>query len=228
MPTAPVSDPAVADDPPKVKPKLRGVSHQAAFFVSLVAGPALVLAAPAGAPRLLVAVYAVCLSALFGISALYHRVTWEPGPRRRMRRLDHSMIYVFIAGTYTAIVGLAVRGGVAVVLLGLVWAGAVAGVVVKLVWIDAPRWLTAALYIVLGWVAVLGLPAIIGAFGPAGFALILAGGVSYTLGAIAFARRSPDPVPHVFGYHEVFHALVIVAAVCHYVVVAGWALPRAA
>lgn len=212
---------------PKVKPKLRGVSHQAAFFVSLVAGPALVLAAPSGTPRLLVGVYALCLSALFGISALYHRVTWAPAPRLRLRRLDHSMIYVFIAGTYTAIVGLAVRGGIAVLLLGLVWAGAVAGVVVKLIWIDAPRWLTAALYIVLGWVAVLGLPALYATFGPVGFALLAGGGVAYTLGAIAFARRSPDPVPHVFGYHEVFHAFVVVAAVCHYVVVAGWALPLA-
>lgn len=218
---------AIAGVPAKVKPKLRGVSHEAAFFVSLVAGPALVLAAPSGSARWLVGVYAVCLSALFGVSALFHRVTWAPAPRLRMRRLDHSMIYVFIAGTYTAIVGLAVQGGIAKVLLGLVWAGAVAGVVVKLWWRSAPRWVGAALYIVLGWVAVLGLPALLAAFGPVGFGLILTGGIAYTVGAIIFARRSPDPVPTIFGYHEVFHAFVVVAAVCHYVAVAGWALPLA-
>jgi len=212
---------------PPVKPRLRGVSHQLAFMVVVVAGPILVLTSPPSA-RWAAAIYAACLAGLFGVSAAFHRITWTTESRRRMRRLDHSMIFVFIAGTYTAIAGLTLPHPTSTIIVSVVWIGALAGVSIKLFWIDAPRWLSAASYIVLGWVAVLALPAMYSALGPVGFALVVAGGLLYTTGAIVYARRSPDPVPAVFGYHEVFHAFVIAAALCHFVVVAGWALPSAA
>lgn len=209
------------------KPKLRGVSHQIAFFVTLVAGPALVLFTRPGAARINIVIYAVCLSALFGVSAAFHRITWQPAARRRMRRLDHSMIFLFIAGTYTAIV-LSLDSTVATWILVVVWAGALGGVTLKLAWLDAPQPLSATMYIALGWVAILALPWLYSALGPVGFALLAGGGICYTLGAIAYARRSPDPVPSVFGYHEVFHACVILAAICHYCVIAFWAVPKVA
>lgn len=211
-----------------VKPRMRGVSHQFAFFVALLVGPVLVAFAPSGKPRLLVAVYGLCLAGLFGVSALFHRVTWAPAARRRMRRLDHSMIFVFIAGTYTAVAGLTLTEGLSTLVLPVVWVLAVTGVVLKLAWLDAPKPLSAAMYIGVGWVAILAMPALWQVLGPAGFALLLGGGICYTIGAICYARRSPDPVPAVFGYHEVFHAFVIGAAICHLLVIAFWAIPSAA
>jgi hemolysin III len=210
-----------------VKPRLRGVSHQIAFAVVALAGPILVLTAP-GSTRWAAGVYAVCLAGLFGVSAAFHRITWTPGARRRMRRLDHSMIFVFIAGTYTPVAGLMLDDPLATVIVTVVWIGALGGVAIKLLWIDAPRWLSAGSYVLLGWVAVIALPALYTALGAVGFALLVAGGLLYTVGAICYARRSPDPIPEVFGYHEVFHAFVIAAALCHFVVIAGWALPSAA
>lgn len=209
------------------KPRLRGVSHQYAFFVSLACGLALVLAARGRSATAAAAVYAGAVSALLGTSALYHRVTWRPRARRWMRRLDHAMIFVLIAGTYTPVALLAIGGTVATTLLWIVWGGALAGVVLKLAWIDAPRWLVVAVYVALGWVSVtvLGrLPAAIGWLGVLGLA---AGGVLYTVGAVVYASRRPDPVPTVFGYHEVFHALVIAAVALHYAVVAFAVLPHA-
>ncbi len=211
----------------RVKPRLRGVSHEIAFFVVLVLGPVLIIEASMPTARLAAVVYVVCLAGLFGVSALFHRVTWTPPARRRMRRLDHSMIFVFIAGTYTPIAGLTLERTQAIVMLSLVWAGALVGVAIKVFWSDAPKGLSAALYIGLGWVAILALPGLWSSLGPIGFGLLLAGGVSYTAGSIVFASRRPDPLPTVFGYHEIFHAFVIVAAVCHFAVVAFWALPRA-
>jgi hemolysin III len=209
-----------------VKPLLRGVSHEYAFFVSLGCGVALILAASDGRARVAASIYAVAVSALLGTSALYHRVTWRPSARRWMRRLDHSMIFVLIAGTYTPVALLALKDSLAHTILIVVWAGALGGVVFKLVWIDAPKWLFAAVYIALGWVsvAVFGeLPAAIGWLGVAGLAV---GGLLYTLGAIVYASGRPDPAPRVFGYHEVFHALVIAAAALHYAVIAFAVLPR--
>jgi hemolysin III len=203
-----------------VKPRLRGVSHMYAFFVSLGCGVGLVLVASGRAATVAAAIYASAVSALLGTSALYHRVTWGPHVRRWMRRLDHSMIFVLIAGTYTPVAVLALDGGVATTLLCVVWGGALAGVVLKLAWIDAPRWLFVAVYVALGWVSVtvLGrLPAEIGWLGVLGLA---AGGVLYTVGGVVYAIRRPDPAPAVFGYHEVFHALVIAAVALHYAVVA--------
>ncbi|HMD51731.1 MAG TPA: hemolysin III family protein [Solirubrobacteraceae bacterium] len=212
--------------PVPAKPRLRGVSHEYAFFVSLGCGVALILAASDGRARLAASIYAVAVSALLGTSALYHRVTWRPTARRWMRRLDHSMIFVLIAGTYTPVALLALKGPLASTILVVVWAGALGGVIFKLIWIDAPKWLLAAIYIAFGCVsaAIFGeLPAAIGWLGVAGLAV---GGLLYTIGAVVYASGRPNPSPRVFGYHEVFHALVIAAAALHYAVIAFAVLPR--
>jgi hemolysin III len=208
------------------KPRLRGVSHQWAFFVSLVLGLALVLAAPAGTARLASAIYAVSVAALFGTSALYHRITWASSAARRwMRRLDHSMIFVLIAGTYTPFAVLVLHGTLSTVILVVVWAGAAGGIVLKLLWIDAPKWLVAVIYVALGWVAVAAFPDLVKELGVTGTAMVAAGGVLYTAGAVVYALRRPDPAPTVFGYHEIFHALVIAAAALQYAVVAFFVIP---
>jgi hemolysin III len=209
-----------------VKPRLRGVSHQWAFFVSLVTGLALVLTAPGGKATLAAAIYAATVAALFGTSALYHRITWASDAARRwMRRLDHSMIFLLIAGTYTPFALLSLSGGLATAILIAVWAGAGAGIVLKLAWIDAPKWLVAVIYVALGWVVVAAFPELYDALGVTAVAMVAGGGVLYTAGAVIYATRRPDPVPTVFGYHEVFHALVIVAAALQYAVVAFYVLP---
>ncbi len=211
---------------PPAKPLLRGVSHEYAFFVSLGCGVALILAASDGRARVAASIYAVAVSALLGTSALYHRVTWRPSARRWMRRLDHSMIFVLIAGTYTPVALLALRGALAHTILIVVWAGALGGVIFKLVWIDAPKWVFAAVYLALGWVSVAVFGELPGAIGWLGVAGLAGGGLLYTLGAIVYASGRPNPAPRVFGYHEVFHALVIAAAALHYAVIAFAVLPR--
>ena len=218
--------PLLPPTPRLVKPRLRGVSHQWAFFVSCAIGAALVIAAPAGTPRLAAAIYAVSVSALFGVSALYHRITWASAAARRwMRRLDHSAIFLLIAGTYTPFALLVLDGAIATVILVVVWAGALGGILLKLVWIDAPKLLAAIVYVALGWVAVAAFPDLLDELGVTGTALVVAGGLLYTAGAVVYALRRPDPVPSVFGYHEVFHALVIVAAALQYAVVAFYVIP---
>ena len=209
-----------------VKPRLRGVFHEYAFFVSLACGVALILGASDGRARLAAIIYAFAVSALLGTSALYHRVTWRPKARRWMRRLDHSMIFVLIAGTYTPVALLALRGSLASTILIVMWIGALGGVVFKLAWIDAPKWLFAAVYVALGLVtaAIFGeLPATIGWLGVAGLA---SGGLLYLVGAVVYASGRPNPWPKVFGYHEIFHTLVIAAAGLHYAVIAFAVLPR--
>jgi hemolysin III len=214
--------------PRLAKPRLRGVSHQWAFFVSCVIGAALVVAAPAGQPRLAAAIYALSVTLLFGVSALYHRITWASAAARRwMRRLDHSAIFVLIAGSYTPFALLVLDGPIATVILVVVWAGALGGILLNLVWIDAPKLLAAIVYVALGWVAVAAFPDLLDELGVSGTALVVAGGVFYTAGALVYAFRRPDPAPTVFGYHEVFHALVIVAAALQYAVVAFYVLPAA-
>jgi hemolysin III len=211
-----------------VKPRLRGVSHQWAFFVALVAGAALVIAAPSGRATLAATIYAISVVAMFGASALYHRIEWKSiAARRWMRRLDHSMIYVLIAGTYTPFALLVLHGGLARAILITVWSGAAIGIALKMLWPDTPKWLTAAVYVALGWVAVAAFPQLAGELGVAGMALLAGGGVLYTAGAMVYALRRPDPAPAVFGYHEIFHVLVIAAAVLQYVAVAAYALPEA-
>jgi hemolysin III len=208
------------------KPRLRGVSHEWAFFVSLGAGGALVAAAPNPRATLAVAIYAISLSALLGVSALYHRVTWRRAEIRRwMRRLDHSMIFLLIAGTTTPFAVLVLDGAWAKALLIAVWAGAAAGIVVELIWVEAPKWATTIVYLCVGWIGLLGFPGIVVSAGIGAGALIAAGGVLYTTGAIVYARQRPDPNPAVFGYHEIFHLLVIAAAAAHFAAVAIYALP---
>ncbi len=212
----------VAAQPSQVaRPRLRGVSHQWAFFVSVGLGAALVLTAPPGRAMLAAAVYAGSVVALFATSALYHRAAWRsPSVRRWMRRLDHSAIFLLIAGSYTPFALLAIRGTLGSVVLIVIWSGALAGVALKLAWIDAPRWLVALIYVGLGWVALAAAPTLVSSLGAAAVAMVAAGGVLYTAGAVVYARQRPDPAPAVFGYHEVFHALVAVAAAMQFAAVA--------
>ena len=202
------------------KPRLRGVSHQWAFFVSLALGAALVVAAPAGQPRLAAAIYALSVAALFGTSALYHRITWgTQAARRWMRRLDHSMIFLFIAGSYTPVAVLAMDRPTAEWVLAVVWAGALAGVALKTLWPYAPAWVGVPIYVALGWVAVFVLPDLLHNAGVAAFVLLLVGGALYTAGGIMYAIRRPDPWPNTFGFHEFFHAATVLAAICHHVAI---------
>jgi hemolysin III len=216
---------AVGGPEVRVKPRLRGVFHQYAFFVSLGSGALLVLLAATTRASLAVAVYAASVSALFGVSALYHRVTWTAPARRRMRRLDHAMIFLLIAGTYTPVGLLVLKGTLATVVLAVVWGGALAGIVLELAWARAPRWLGGAVYLALGWVAVVAMPQLFARLGVAGGLLIVAGGLVYSAGALVYARRRPDPVPAVFGYHEVFHLLVIVGVAAHFLAISLFAVP---
>ena len=203
--------------PASEKPLLRGVSHEIAAGVALVAWVGLVLAAPSARARAAAGVYGATLMALFTVSALYHRPTWAPRARLIWRRLDHSAIFLLIAGTYTPFC-LLLGGASGRMLLAVVWAGALAGVVQATLWPTAPKVLAAAVYVALGWVVVPVLPALRLRLGPAYVGLLAAGGVVYSLGAAVYALRRPDPFPRVFGYHEVFHALVIVAAALHFLV----------
>ena len=211
-----------------VKPKLRGVSHEWAFFISLGLGVALIVAADTPQATLAVTIYAASLSALLGTSALYHRVDWKrPDLRRWMRCLDHSMIFFLIAGTYTPFALLALDGPLADAILVAVWVGAVAGAVVEIVWIEHPKWVAALVYLSLGWIAVIPFPALWNEMGAAGTLLVAAGGIFYTAGAVVYATQRPNPNPRVFGYHEVFHLFVILAAAAHFAAVAFFVLPAA-
>jgi hemolysin III len=219
---------AAAETIAAVKPRLRGVSHEWAFFVSLVLGAGLIVAADTPRATFAVAIYAISLSALLGTSALYHRVNWKrPNVRRWMRRLDHSMIFLLIAGTYTPFALLVLHGTLADAILAVVWAGALAGTIVEMIWIEAPKWVTAIIYLALGWVAVVAFPEMWSDLGPGGTLLIAAGGLLYTAGAVVYATQRPDPNPAVFGYHEIFHLFVIAAAAAHFAAVAFYALPAA-
>jgi hemolysin III len=209
----------------RVKPRLRGVFHQYAFLVSLGAGALLVLLAATTRATVAVAVYAASVSGLFGVSALYHRVTWTPPARRRMRRLDHAMIFLLIAGTYTPVSLLVLKGTLATIVLVVVWTGAIAGIVLELGWTGAPRWLGGAVYLALGWVAVVAMPQLFARLGLAGGLLLTAGGLVYTAGALVYALRRPDPVPAVFGYHEIFHLLVIIGVAAHFLAISLFAVP---
>ena len=195
------------------RPRLRGVSHQAGFFVAVAAGP-LLFALSGG--RWPVAIYAVTLAAMLGISAAYHRGPWSVRTRLLWKRADHAAILVFIAGTYTPVCMLALPGSAGHGLLTVVWLGAGLGVLRAMAWPGAPRWVAAALAILLGWAMVLAMPAVLHATGPGLLALIVAGGVCYTVGAVIYALRRPDPWPRTFGYHEIFHALTLIAVVLHF------------
>jgi hemolysin III len=208
----------------ELRPKLRGVFHQYAFFASLAFGTLLVAGASGAGERASAAVFAVTVATMFGVSALYHRVTWRPTVRRWMRRLDHAAIYLLIAGTYTPFALLALSGAWRWTILPVVWGGALAAIMIKVAWIDGPKWLSVAIGITLGWVGIVALPQLWEHAGAGGVALLLLGGSFYTIGALVYAARRPDPVPAVFGYHELFHALVIAAAACQYAAVASFVL----
>jgi hemolysin III len=209
--------------PALVKPRLRGWLHLWSFAVSIVASATLIsLAASLVGPgaALATAVYSTTILGLFGISALYHRRTWRTDRGRFvMKRLDHSMIFLFIAGTYTPIAALAMAPDTARVVLLVVWIGALAGVVLKLVWPHAPAWLAVPIYIALGWVAVFVLPDLLTHGGVAALVLLLVGGLAYTVGGVMYATHWPNPWPKTFGYHEFFHAATVVAAICHHIAI---------
>jgi hemolysin III len=209
------------------KPRLRGVSHQWGFFVSLACGAALIATAPAGRAVTAAAVYGCAVSALLGTSTLYHRLDWRPAARRWMRRLDRSMIYVLIAASYTPFTLLAMHGALASVVLIVVWAGACGGVMLQLVWPDHPKWVASAIAIALGWVAIVTLTQLPQTIGWGAIGALVASGILYTTGALVYARERPNPLPGVFGYHEVFHALVLAAASIQYAVIAFVVMPLA-
>lgn len=204
-----------------VRPRLRGVSHLVAFFAAIVAGSVLALLADGGRETFASWVYGAALVAMFGASALYHRFPWSTDAARRWaRRLDHSMIFVFIAGTYTPFALLAFEGPTRWLVLAFAWGGALVGVVLNLAWIDCPRWLTAGAYLSVGWVGVLAAPQILSNVGTAGTVLVAVGGALYSIGAITYAAKRPNPFPHWFGFHEIFHLLVVAAAIVQFVAVA--------
>ena len=212
-----VTEPVAAEDR---RPLLRGVIHQAGFTVSLVVGTLLIVGADGPRAHIAASVFASSVAICFGASALYHRVTWTPPVRLWMRRIDHAGIYVLIAGTYTAVCLLALQGAWRWTVLSIVWAGAVAAIVLKFAWVGAPKWLAAAIGLALGWVGVVAFPKLASTLDPAAVVLLGVGGLVYTAGAVVYVRRKPNPAPAVFGYHEVFHALTIVAVACQYVAIA--------
>jgi hemolysin III len=226
MPTAPAPPSAAGElyDARRgvwyVKPLLRGWLHLVWFAASLVLGT-LLLARAHGAVRITaLAIYAASVSAMFGISALYHRGNWTAAWSRRLQRLDHTMIFVLIAGTATPAFLLATSGTFRLACLVVMWALTAAAAAVRLAWMNAPELLAGSTFVGLGWVAVLALPDVWTHAGAAAGALMLAGGLLYTAGALSYHRRRPDPCPAVFGYHEVFHACVCAAAGCQYAAIA--------
>jgi hemolysin III len=207
------------EHPPPARPLLRGVLHQAGFVAACGVGIAFV-AASDGRRALAASAFAVSAAAMLGTSALYHRITWRPRARLWMRRADHAGIYLLIAGTYTPVGLLSLHGTLQRVVLAVVWSGCAAAILAKLCWVRAPKWLSAALGLALGWVGVAAAPELARAAGIPAVVLLGAGGLAYSAGAVVYAWRKPDPIPAVFGYHELFHALTLVALACQYVAIA--------
>jgi hemolysin III len=201
------------------KPLLRGVLHEVAAFVAAIAGAILFARASGARARAGALVYGISLVSLFAVSAIYHRKNWSERLRAIWRRLDHSAIFLLIAGTYTPLSFL-LGSRLGWIFLGIVWGGALVGIVMSIAWVRAPKALVAVVCVLLGWAALPLLPALKAALGTGAVVLLAAGGVVYSLGAAVYALRRPDPFPNVFGYHEIFHALVIAAAVCHFAAVA--------
>ncbi|CCH72272.1 PAQR family membrane homeostasis protein TrhA [Nostocoides australiense] len=201
----------------QVKPKLRGWLHLGAFPLAVVAGIVLVGLAPPGRGRIACAVFALSAAALFGTSALYHRGHWSPRVARLLKRIDHSNIFVIIAGSYTPFTVLLLPPDQARTLLWIVWSGALLGVAFRVFWVGAPRWLYTPAYVALGWTAVFYLPDFLQRGGVAVLTLVLVGGILYTLGGLVYGIKRPNPIPRWFGFHEVFHAFTIAAFVVHMV-----------
>ena len=203
-------------------PRLRGVTHAWTFWIALAAAITLIVVTPAGSQRVAAAIYGAGLCALFGGSALYHRWRWHERWRPILRRIDHSTIYVFIAACYTPVAVLVLEGGTRWAVLITVWAGATLGVAFSVAWISAPRAVCATTYIALGWVAAICFPQLVAALPLTPLILMAVGGVLYTVGAVIFALGRPNPWPRTFGFHEIFHVFVILAAAAHFVAMAGW------
>jgi len=202
------------------RPRLRGLFHQYAFFAAVAAGVTLVALAEGARARLACAIYATALAAMFGTSAVYHRVTWRSlRARAWARRLDHSTIFLFIAGTYTPFALLAFTGMVPAIVLACVWTGAALGVALNVSWIDAPKWVTTPVYLLVGWVGVIAAPQVFTELHIASAVLVITGGILYSLGALVYATHWPDPFPATFGFHEIFHGLVVLAAVTQFIAV---------
>ncbi len=209
----------------RVKPRLRGVFHELGFYTAVILAVPLILTAEPGRARASAIVFSACLAGCFGASALYHRPTWTPNVRSWLARLDHAGIYLLIAGTYTPFGFLVLSRGWAIPVLTIVWGGAAVAIVLKLCWVGLPKSVSAGIGIALGWVGVAAFSQLL-KVPTVGLLLVLAGGLAYTIGAIAYARRRPDPIPHILGYHEVFHILTLVAAGCQYAAIAFYVLPR--
>jgi hemolysin III len=209
-----------------VKPKLRGVFHEIGFYAAVAIGILLVLTAEPGKARIAAAIFASGVVLCFGASAVYHRPTWPPRTRAWLARLDHAGVYLLIAGTYAPFGLIVMSRGWAIPILAIVWGGALLAIILKLLWVQAPKWLSAAIGLTLGWVAAVAFPQLL-KLSAVPLLLVVAGGILYSAGAIIYARRRPDPIPRVFGYHELFHVLTIAAAACQYVAVAFYVLPRA-
>jgi hemolysin III len=201
------------------KPIWRGRMHQIAFFVSLPAGITLIALAGGVEARVAASIFAACLSGLYGVSALYHRRDWSERATRVMRHLDHSMIFVFIAASYTPITLLALRPAWGITLLALAWSGAAVGVVITVLRLERWRAVGFVLYLVLGWLAVLAFPQLVRSLSAVEMTLLVTGGLLYTVGAVVLARNRPDPRPLVFGYHEIWHSFVVGASGCHFTLV---------
>jgi hemolysin III len=208
-----------------MKPRLRGVFHQWAFVLAIPLGVVLVLVTETMRARVAAGVFAASVVLMFGASALYHRPNWSPARRAWLRRLDHAGIYCLIAGTYTPVGLLALRGAWQTVVLAIVWSGCAAAIFIRLFWIGAPKWLSAAVGIALGWVGVVAMPEVYFKLGLAALLLILAGGILYSAGAVIYVTRRPDPFPATFGYHEIFHLMIVVAVALQYAAIAFYVLP---
>lgn len=202
-----------------VKPHLRGVLHEVAFAISLVTGTVIVTLADGTRQRVAASVYAASVALLFGTSAAYHRGHWSDRARGVMARLDHSMIFVLIAGTYTPFCLILLNGWVRWTIFGVVWGGAIGGILLRNVFRQPPRWVFVSLYLILGWVAVVIMPQVLAAGGVAVLVLLASGGLFYTVGAVVYARQKPNPSPQWFGFHEVFHACTLAAFATHYVAI---------
>jgi hemolysin III len=208
-----------SDSSRAVKPNLRGWLHAVMFPISVVAGVVLVASAPSQEGRISSAIFAITASTLFGVSALLHRGSWSPPVEGLLRRLDHANIYLIIAGTYTPFAVIALPDAEGRILLSIVWAGALAGVIFRVFWVGAQRWLSTTLYVVVGWVAIFFIPELVDGAGVTAVVLIVIGGVLYSLGAVVYAVKRPNPSPDYFGFHEVFHALTVAAYTAHYAAV---------
>ena len=220
-------DPRITSPPQAVAPRFRGVAHLGAFVVAVPVGVLLVLHARSGVAQIGAAVFAASVTLMLGSSSLFHRRRWTAARMRWIGLLDHAAIYVLIAGTYTPFALLVLHPVWRLPILAVVWGGALAATLGRLFRPHAPTWVAAATGVALGWVSLIVMPQIVERIGLGPTSLLVAGGIAYTAGAVVYARRKPDPFPQSFGYHEVFHALVVVAVACQYTTIAFFVLPQA-